>query len=175
MKRTLWGAFSIVLILWFGEVWAGEWNVITSEEFVEKLSDRERSGTSIQRIDSIKIVKKRIPTVSVHILFKSGSTVIADNTSRRQLTEMAKALSSKNLLNFRFEIAGHTDSTGPAETNRKLSKQRAQLIKKKLCTKYNIPPERLVAKGYGESQPVAPNNTTAGRAKNRRVVIKRLE
>ncbi len=97
MKRTLWGAFSIVLILWFGEVWAGEWNVITSEEFVEKLSDRERAGTSIQRIDGIKIVKKRIPTVSVHILFKSGSTVIADNTSRRQLTEMAKALSSKNL------------------------------------------------------------------------------
>ena len=48
-------------------------------------------------------------------------------------------------------------------------------MSKYLCEEYSIPEERLEAKGYGESMPVTSNDTEAGRAKNRRVVFKRLD
>jgi len=48
-------------------------------------------------------------------------------------------------------------------------------LSKYLCEEYSIPEEILEAKGYGEFMPVAPNDTEAGRAKNRRVVFKRLD
>ncbi len=109
------------------------------------------------------------------VLFKPGSAEIADAFSKKQLDEIGKALSSEGLSKHSFEIAGHTDSAGSEKLNLKLSKQRANAIKDYLCMKYKMLPEKLIARGYGESMPVASNDTIAGRAKNRRVVIKRLK
>jgi len=67
-------------------------------------------------------------------------------------------------------IEGHTDSTGPADYNLKLSQKRAEAVRKILIEKYGISPDRVIAKGYGETRPIAPNDTPEGRAKNRRVV-----
>jgi outer membrane protein OmpA-like peptidoglycan-associated protein len=115
------------------------------------------------------------PEVAVQILFKFGSTEIADAFSRNQLDEAGKALSSAALSGFRFEIAGHTDAVGSARFNRELSRQRAAAIKAYLCEHYSIAPARLEIRGYGESQPIASNKTAGGRSRNRRVVFKRLE
>lgn len=68
----------------------------------------------------------------------------------------------------RVEIGGHTDSTGDEDYNLKLSRERAETVRDALI-KRGVAPQRLVAKGYGESEPIAPNLTRAGRAKNRRV------
>jgi outer membrane protein OmpA-like peptidoglycan-associated protein len=67
-------------------------------------------------------------------------------------------------------IFGHTDSTGPAAYNQTLSEKRAQSVVNYLVAK-GISPDRLTAKGFGESQPVAPNTTKEGRQKNRRVEL----
>ncbi|NPA52553.1 MAG: OmpA family protein [Aquificae bacterium] len=71
----------------------------------------------------------------------------------------------------KIEIQGHTDSLGPAEYNLKLSQARAEAVKRILVEEFGIDPDRIIAKGYGESQPIASNETEEGRAKNRRVVV----
>jgi len=68
------------------------------------------------------------------------------------------------------EVAGHTDSVGSAEYNQKLSERRAIAVKDYLESK-GIKATRLTAMGYGEAQPVASNDTDAGRAQNRRVEL----
>ena len=68
------------------------------------------------------------------------------------------------------EVAGHTDSKGSDKYNQKLSKQRADAVRDFLISK-GVSADRLTAKGYGESQPVADNATEEGRFKNRRVEL----
>lgn len=72
------------------------------------------------------------------------------------------------------EIQGHTDIIGPAEYNQKLSERRAASVKQYLVN-HGIDGNRLTTIGFGESQPVASNDTDAGRAHNRRVVYKRTD
>ena len=68
------------------------------------------------------------------------------------------------------EIQGHTDNTGDANADQVLSEQRATAVKTAL-TSAGIPANRLTAKGYGLTKPVADNATPEGRAKNRRVEL----
>lgn len=69
-----------------------------------------------------------------------------------------------------IEVAGHTDSMGSDAYNMKLSRQRAAAVRNFLITR-GVSADRLSAKGYGESQPVADNATEEGRFKNRRVEL----
>ena len=72
--------------------------------------------------------------------------------------------------NVNIEVAGHTDSRGSDKYNMKLSQRRAEAVRNYLISK-GIAADRLTAKGYGESQPVADNDTDEGRFKNRRVEL----
>jgi outer membrane protein OmpA-like peptidoglycan-associated protein len=73
--------------------------------------------------------------------------------------------------NYVIEIGGHTDNVGKDESNITLSQNRANAIKQYLVKK-GINADRIIAKGYGESQPIATNDTDEGRQKNRRTEIK---
>ncbi len=79
---------------------------------------------------------------------------------------------------IKVEIAGHTDPrpihTKEFKNNMELSQARAEAVRKYLIEKFNISPDRLVAKGYGATQPIAPNDTEEGMAMNRRVEFKVL-
>ncbi len=70
-----------------------------------------------------------------------------------------------------IQIAGHTDSTGSEDYNRRLSEQRAESVKTALIG-MGVNPSRLTTLGYGESRPVASNNTEGGRQQNRRVEVR---
>jgi outer membrane protein OmpA-like peptidoglycan-associated protein len=70
----------------------------------------------------------------------------------------------------RVNIAGHTDSTGDAGYNQRLSERRAQAVGNYL-SQGGVASSRLYMNGYGENQPVASNESEAGRAQNRRVEI----
>jgi OmpA-OmpF porin, OOP family len=92
-------------------------------------------------------------------------------TSFPTLDELVEYLQRKD--DERVEIGGHTDNIGTAAKNMKLSQERAQSIVNYLISK-GIGADRLVAKGYGSSDPVAENNTEEGRQRNRRTEVKIL-
>jgi OOP family OmpA-OmpF porin len=85
------------------------------------------------------------------------------------LDEVAAILA--NNPDLKVEIEGHTDNRGPLEFNQKLSENRAKAIMEYFI-KEGINPNRLSAKGFGPEQPVDTNDTSEGRAKNRRVELK---
>ena len=68
-------------------------------------------------------------------------------------------------------IEGHTDSFGGDEFNQTLSQQRAESVQQYMVNAMRIPTYRLIATGYGETRPVASNETESGRARNRRIDI----
>ena len=73
-----------------------------------------------------------------------------------------------------LEVQGHTDNVGSAAHNAKLSQARSESVRKYLIG-HGIEPARLVAKGYGLTQPIVPNSTAENRAMNRRVQFIRTE
>ena len=73
--------------------------------------------------------------------------------------------------NYVIEVQGHTDNTGKAEVNQRLSDKRANAVMEYLKKK-GVPAERMSAHGYGQDMPIADNKTKAGRQKNRRVEFK---
>jgi OOP family OmpA-OmpF porin len=105
------------------------------------------------------------------ILFDVDKTDVKPQ-SKPTLDEVAKLLKSDSTLNL--EVAGHTDNTGGADHNMKLSQGRATAVVQGLVKDYGINSARLQAKGYGDTKPVAPNETEDGRAKNRRVELRKL-
>ena len=68
-------------------------------------------------------------------------------------------------------IEGHTDSHGSDDLNQKLSQDRAESVQQYMINAMRIPSYRLIATGYGETRPVASNETASGREKNRRIDI----
>ncbi len=70
----------------------------------------------------------------------------------------------------KIEVSAHTDSKGPEKYNLKLSEQRAKAVRSYLVLK-GVREDRLISKGYGESQPIADNKIKEGRAQNRRVEL----
>jgi OOP family OmpA-OmpF porin len=101
------------------------------------------------------------------ILFDSGKTSI-QKQSEQTLEDITAILNKYP--EAKFSIDGHTDSTGSAKLNERLSDDRALSVKGYLV-KNGIDELRLTSKGYGETKPAASNATTAGRAQNRRVEI----
>ena len=75
---------------------------------------------------------------------------------------------------LKFSVEGHTDSDGDNDFNQKLSEQRAEAVKDKLI-EMGISPDRLTSKGFGESIPIASNDTPEGKANNRRVEFVKID
>ncbi len=100
-----------------------------------------------------------------HIYFETGKAILRPE-SEEALNQVLRFL--ENNPTMRLEISGHTDNTGSLRINQKLSRDRASSVVNYLVGK-GIPQEMLESKGYADTQPVAENNTTEGRTKNRRV------
>ncbi len=88
------------------------------------------------------------------------------------LVEAKKTLDAGGVHAYKFEVSGHTDSSGSAEHNKELSEKRAQVIVKELMAR-GIPASEIVAVGMGSEKPlVTPDNTPAKKAKNRRYELR---
>jgi len=97
-----------------------------------------------------------------------------DDAAKAALDEFAskvKALSDQ----YYIEIQGHTDDTGGKRYNEDLGERRAEAVRRYLSRSAGLPLMRMSTISYGDTLPVAPNKTRAGRAQNRRVVIVVLE
>lgn len=103
--------------------------------------------------------------------FETDSATLTPS-SHATLDRVAQSLN--DYPEVRVEIAGHTDSEGSADHNMELSAARADSVKRYLVSR-GVDASRLVAKGHGQTMPVADNDTAAGRAKNRRVELNRID
>lgn len=103
-----------------------------------------------------------------NIYFNSGSAQL-QKASYKTLDEIAEVLKNNAELIVRFE--GHTDNSGDAEMNLKLSEERANAVKMYIVDK-GVSSERISSSGFGEQSPIADNKTVDGRKINRRVEIK---
>ena len=105
------------------------------------------------------------------VYFATESAVL-DDLAKRTLDENVAILSEYP--DLQVDITGHADSRGPEEYNMGLSQRRAESVRRYL-EDAGVNPANLNALGFGESRPVASNETAAGQAKNRRVELEVLD
>jgi outer membrane protein OmpA-like peptidoglycan-associated protein len=124
------------------------------------------TGEAIKTTYSNEITNK-VSSKSYQIQFETGSSVIKPD-SYSQIDEILKsAVVAEGL---KVGVYGHTDNTGDADGNQRLSEERANSVKSYLISK-GLPTNRIEAKGLGQTQPIADNKTMSGKAQNRRVQI----
>lgn len=121
-------------------------------------------------VDAKGCVKPEEVVLRAAYFGSSSATLTA--TAYTVLRDVAAAMKADPRL--RLEIEGHTDMSGPADKNLPLSQERADIVRACLI-ELGVDPDRLVARGYGESRPVNDNKTLEKRAYNRRVQFRRLE
>ncbi|AYB30412.1 OmpA family protein [Chryseolinea soli] len=123
-------------------------------------------GKALQVAYSNEITSE-VSSKSYQIQFETGSALIKPE-SYKLLDEILQ--SSVVAEGLKVGVYGHTDNVGGAQSNQALSEERANSVKSYLLSK-GLSSQRIEAKGFGPSNPIADNATAAGRAKNRRVQI----
>lgn len=113
------------------------------------------------------------PSVNLSVEFANGSSTLTP-AAKRTLDQLGKALTSTELANYRFRIAGHTDTVGARTYNLTLSQQRADAVAHYLERKFSIPASRLQAIGRGEQGLLVPTPPQTPEPRNRRVQITNL-
>ena len=110
------------------------------------------------------------PVVLQNVFFETGSATLS-STSDTELDELANTLLANEQI--KVQIAGHTDNVGSTADNLLLSQQRAKSVVQALIQR-GVAQSRLSAVGYGETQPIATNDSEAGRQQNRRTEFRIL-
>lgn len=106
-----------------------------------------------------------------NVYFESGKATLTQS-SYKELNQLVEYMALRKTIFI--EIAGHTDNVGMPEVNLKLSQERANSVREYLINK-GIAENRIIAKGYGDSQPIASNDTDAGKQKNRRTEVRTIK
>jgi outer membrane protein OmpA-like peptidoglycan-associated protein len=111
--------------------------------------------------------------VTLNVLFGSNSDAIPA-AAHAEIDKLGTLLSWPQYTDYIIQLEGHTDSQGSAQKNQSLSEKRVQNIKTYLVQNFRLDPARVRAIGYGESRPLASNDTPEGRSQNRRVEVVNL-
>ena len=144
----------------------------TDGDGVDDTKDKCPGTAAGTRVDAagcpILFTEEKTPVVLRGVTFETGRSTLKPDSYTILDIVAASLIANPDI---KIEIGGHTDATGSAATNTRLSQARAAAVRAYLASK-GVAPDRMVAKGYGPSQPVAPNTTAAGRAQNRRVELR---
>jgi outer membrane protein OmpA-like peptidoglycan-associated protein len=132
----------------------------------------DRQAEELERIEGAEV--ERVGE-GIHVTFASGILFPFDSdqllpAGRENLREFARSLLRSENAQTHVLIAGHTDSVGTAEYNQRLAERRA-LSASRFLQEQGVPAARLTTVGRGEFEPVASNDTEAGRQQNRRVEV----
>jgi len=131
-----------------------------------------RVGTSLNGLQgTVENLDNFKPVANATIQF-GVSRFSLTKTDQQMLDEFAQQIGQQK--HYIVTLHGFTDSTGSADYNLELSRRRAYAVIQYLASKYNVPPYRVYLLGLGEANPVADNDSAAGRAKNRRVDVQLL-
>ncbi|MFP4136936.1 MAG: OmpA family protein [Halomonas sp.] len=135
--------------------------------YMDRQEEELRQSTQGTGIDVDRRGDDIVLNMPSEVTFGFDSSELTSN-ARNALDDVSRILTQYD--DTRVNIAGHTDSTGDADYNQRLSERRAEAVGNYL-SQSGVASNRLNMRGYGEDQPVASNNTEEGRAQNRRVEI----
>jgi outer membrane protein OmpA-like peptidoglycan-associated protein len=164
------------------------------EEEIRTLDERlggatEERASLVQRLEAQALVKAQFEQVEKMFsrnearVFREGDTIILRlvgltfDSGKAEIKQqdfdlLAKVEKAIDVFpRSELVIEGHTDSYGGDESNQRLSQERAESVQQYMINAMRIPSYRLIATGYGETNPVANNETESGRARNRRIDI----
>lgn len=138
-------------------------------EAAAKKAQQEKDAAALAAIGKVQTAEDEISVVlNNDILFGYGKNDLSANSKQtlNKAVELLNQISNRSLV-----IQGHTDSTGSDEFNMQLSEQRAKVVYDYMLGQ-GLKIKNVTYKGYGETKPVADNNTAEGRKANRRVEFK---
>ena len=141
----------------------------TSLESIRKEIDAKIAEKHMQELVRTNVTADGLElSLNSGLVFDSGKAALRPGSNRMMVgaLEMINAHPDKRIL-----VAGYTDSTGSPDTNLALSQARAATVRNWLIDASGIPATQFAIQGYGDTRPVAGNDTREGRAKNRRVEI----
>jgi outer membrane protein OmpA-like peptidoglycan-associated protein len=133
----------------------------------EARQQAERARGELRQMEALREEQGRLIISLSGVLFETGQAEL-NPLARQRLDTVARALSAYP--DRVIMVEGHTDGQGSDETNRLLSQRRADAVREYLQGR-GVAPEQIRSVGKGESEPIASNDTAAGRAHNRRVEI----
>lgn len=142
--------------------------VVIGKKMDQQMEELEQiEGAQVEEVTDVNDLKAIKVTFDSGILFATGKSTLS-TASKEALAKFAQSLQNNPETNV--DIVGHTDNTGSREINVKLSNERAESVAKYIIER-GIEGGRLTTEGRAYDEPVASNETAAGRAQNRRVEI----
>lgn len=154
------------------KLWPAVEDFLTDDEVIVDLSDMEDGDYVAYQDLLVTPIEIGTKVRLDHIYFDYGKATLRPES----FPELNKVIKFMNdYPSVRIEIAGHTDSDGSASFNQKLSQNRAESVRNYIVQQGKIEASRITAKGYGEEQPVASNETDEGKQMNRRVEFEILK
>lgn len=157
-KGAAWGAG-------IGAILGGTAGAIIGNKMDKQVAELEQiEGAQVEKVNEGEAIKV---TFESGILFATNSSTLS-SASQESLNMFANSLKSNP--DTDVKIYGHTDSTGSDAINNPLSQRRAESVYNFLISR-GITGTRMMSEGFGSTQPIGDNNTTAGRAQNRRVEV----
>lgn len=167
----IWGALACLALLLIGYwIWAGNRQTASNAAFNVEEQLRAASQKATAALAALQpgfSAKDLVSALNLNVInFASGSAAIPPDSSDylNRVAVAMKAAPAGTVL----EVAGHTDNSGDSASNMALSQQRADSVRNYLVQQ-GVPPGMLVAKGYGDTRPVASNDTDEGKFRNRRI------
>lgn len=153
-----------------GELWCDIEVANRGETYVLTIVEKAAMNQQVEftAAELAKTLQEQGSIALHHILFDTGKATIKLESSK-ELQLVIDVLKSDAAL--KVEIQGHTDNVGVKAGNLTLSQQRADAVRDYLIKTGGIAAARLTAVGFGDTKPVAPNTTDAGKAQNRRVEL----
>ena len=157
-------------------IWAKEAQTTANTANSAATTANTAAVAAAAKADAIDVASKRL-VYEVVISedqggFKFASAKLPEEVQTR-IDQMIADLKANPKGNF-VEIEGHTDSSGDKMINQRIGEERAEAVKRYLYEAHQVPLHKINVISWGEDKPVSPNNTRAGRAQNRRVVIRIL-
>ena len=153
-------------------------DVPSASEMIDALTPGKSPGQSMTR--GLRIISNPKPTgeaganapaIALNVQFALNSAELTDE-AKTVVRNLATAINSDQLASYRFEVQGHTDSTGTPDANLYLSQRRAEAVRDALITEYHVATSRLETVGKGQTEPLDSAHPEA--PENRRVQIVNL-
>ena len=167
LRRWLWPLLAIIAALLLYALWPKSApNVAFNVEDQVRMAS-ERASAALSALKPGYAPQDLVSALNLEIInFSTGSAQIPDN-SMAFLSKAADAIKMAPA-GLVIEVGGNTDNTGDSAANLALSQQRADAVKSYLVQR-GVPDAQLTAKGYGDTRPIASNDTDEGRFRNRRI------